>query len=541
MRVATYCRISTDEERQPFSLEAQTDRLASYVASQPGWNIVRSFADQMSGKTLDRPALQQALADARQGRFDLLLVFKVDRLARSTLGLARILEDLEAAGVVFRSSSEPFDTGTAAGRMMVQMLGVFGEFEREMIVERTRMGLAKKASKGEWTGGTPPFGYRYDSDRRVLEPTDEESALVHRVFTLYADRRWGSAAIARWLNDTCRTTRRGARWTPKTVLDVLRNPTYVGALPFRGEVHPGSHELIVDPELFDRVQAILKERGQNYPLRSSNSTAYVLTSLMRCGRCGHGFVGTAAHGRGGTTYRYYSCFSRQRHGTARCDQERIPADALEQAVLQEALAALDDGSIFEEAARRALEEWHEAHPETERELHRIEKRIEQRRKAIDRYLRAFEAARLSEETCGYRIREIEKELVTLEAEAGALESESDLAPSSPSAALLSDLRARVAEAVAASAPEQIKELLAAVVSRIVVESRASIQPYFVAPAVRTLLPSRRRTGIEPACELVARTPVLKFGDSRVAGCDLVVCGALQSGSARTFMPSGVVT
>jgi hypothetical protein len=147
---------------------------------------------------------------------------------------------------------------------------------------------------------------------------------------------------------------------------------------------------------------------------------------------------------------------------------------------------------FEEAARRALEEWHEAHPETERELHRIEKRIEQRRKAIDRYLRAFEAGRLSEETCGYRIREIEKELATLEAEAGALESESDLAPSSPSAALLSDLRTRVGEAVAASAPEQIKELLAAVVSRIVVESRASIQPYFVAPAVRTLLPSRRR-------------------------------------------------
>ncbi len=184
MRVATYCRISTDEERQPFSLEAQTDRLRSYVASQPGWVITRSFVDQMSGKTLDRPGLQQALIDARHGRFDMLLVFKVDRLARSTLGLARVLEELEAAGVVFRSASEPFDTGTAAGRMMVQMLGVFGEFEREMIVERTRMGLAKKASKGEWTGGTPPFGYLYDSDRRVLVPTEEEAALVRRIFSL---------------------------------------------------------------------------------------------------------------------------------------------------------------------------------------------------------------------------------------------------------------------------------------------------------------------------------------------------------------------
>ena len=161
MRVACYLRISTDEECQPFSLEAQQERLAAYVAVQPGWVLARSYSDRMSGKRLDRPALQQALHDARAGRYDLLLVFKVDRLARSTGGLAKVLEELDAAGVAFRSASEPFDTATAAGRMMMQMLGVFAEFEREMIVERTRMGLARKAARGEWTGGTPPFGYRY--------------------------------------------------------------------------------------------------------------------------------------------------------------------------------------------------------------------------------------------------------------------------------------------------------------------------------------------------------------------------------------------
>ncbi len=221
-----------------------------------------------------------------------------------------------------------------------------------MIVERTRMGLARKASKGKWTGGTPPFGYLYDSERRVLVPAEEEAALVGRIFSLYADRRWGSAAISRWLNETCRTTRRRSRWTPKTVLDVLRNPTYVGQLPFRGSVHQAGHDPITDSGLFERAQALLKEQGENYPLRAANSTTYLLTSLMRCGRCGHGFVGTAAHGKAGTTYRYYRCFARRRHGTGRCDQERIPADALEQAIVLEALAPLDDGSIFEEAARR---------------------------------------------------------------------------------------------------------------------------------------------------------------------------------------------
>jgi site-specific DNA recombinase len=157
VRVAIYRRISTDEERQPFSLDAQQERLAAYIATQPGWVLTRSYSDRMSGKRLDRPGLQQALQDARAGRYDLLLVFKVDRLARSTGGLAKVLEELDTGGVAFRSASEPFDTSTAAGRMMMQMLGVFAEFEREMIVERTRMGLARKAARGEWTAAPRPL------------------------------------------------------------------------------------------------------------------------------------------------------------------------------------------------------------------------------------------------------------------------------------------------------------------------------------------------------------------------------------------------
>lgn len=123
MRVATYSRISTDEGRQPFSLEAQADRLKAHIASQDGWHLVSAYSDQVSGKTLNRPGVRQALEDARAGTFDLLLVFKVDRLARSMSSLVNVLERLESYGVAFRSVSEPFDTSTAAGRMMIQMLG----------------------------------------------------------------------------------------------------------------------------------------------------------------------------------------------------------------------------------------------------------------------------------------------------------------------------------------------------------------------------------------------------------------------------------
>jgi site-specific DNA recombinase len=497
VRVALYRRISTDEERQPFSLDAQQERLAAYVAVQPGWVLTRSYSDRMSGKRLDRPGLQQALHDARTGRYDLLLVFKVDRLARSTGGLAKVLEELDKAGVAFRSASEPFDTSTAAGRMMVQMLGVFAEFEREMIVERTRMGLARKAASGEWTGGTPPFGYRYDAVRRLLVPIEGSAAVVARIFDLYVERGLGSAAISNLLNDDGHTTSRKARWTPHAVLDILRNQTYLGRLPFNGASYQAAHTPLVEESTFKRAQTIMAERGESWRARAANASDYLLTSLLRCQRCGHGFVGTAAHGKAGV-YRYYTCFARQRHGTARCDQDRIPADPLEDAIVAEVLAALGDGELFAEAARRAKQVWEVAHPGRQAELAGAADALAERRAAIDRYLRAFEAGRLPEATCAYRLLELEREVAALNARRAALESECEQAPALSADGDLQELRRLVELAVSQAAPASLKRLLGAIVERIVVESRACIQPYFTAPSVRTLEPSRRRTGIEPA-------------------------------------------
>jgi site-specific DNA recombinase len=497
VRVAIYLRISTDEERQPFSLEAQRERLAAYVATQPGWVLARSYSDRMSGKRLDRPGLQQALHDARAGRYELLLVFKVDRLARSTGGLAKVLEELDGAGVAFQSASEPFDTTTAAGRMMVQMLGVFAEFEREMIVERTQMGLARKAARGEWTGGTPPFGYGYDRARRLLVPDKAQAPVVSRIFDLYVHRGMGSAVISNLLNDDGQTTGRRCRWTPHSVLDILRNPTYIGRLPFNGEIYRAEHTALVDEAVFQGAQAVMGERSESWRARAANATDYVLTSLLRCQRCGHGFVGTSAHGKTGV-YRYYTCYARQRHGTARCDQERLPADQLEDAIVAEVLAALDDGEIFQEAARRVRHAWEAAHPGRREELAAVDTNLGERRAVIDRYLHAFEAGRLSEITCAHRLQALEREIAGLAARKAALESQCEQAPVLPADGDLREWHGRIELAVAHAAPEQLKLLLGAVVDRILVESRACIQPYFTAPSVRTLGPSRRRTGIEPA-------------------------------------------
>jgi hypothetical protein len=292
---------------------------------------------------------------------------------------------------------------------------------------------------------------------------------------------------------TNNSTGRRCRWTPSRVLEILRNPTYTGRLPFNGEAHQAQHAPLVDAEVFARAQRIVAERERSWRDRAANATDYLLTRFLRCGRCGYGFVGTAAHGNGGA-YRYYTCFARQRHGTKRCDQQRIPADPLEEAILAEVLAALQDGAIFQEAAARARQAWQDAHPGRRAELAGVDQALTERRAAVDRYLRAFEAGRLSEATCGHRVGALEQEIGALEARRASLLAECDTEPALPTGGDLDTLRRQIEQAIADAAPEQLKRLLDAVVERITVESRACIQPYFFAPAVRTLTAPREADG-----------------------------------------------
>jgi len=172
VRVATVTRISTDETNQPYSLDAQANGLAAFVASQPGHVITHRFVDQASGATLDRPGLQAALAAARAGEFDVLLVYRIDRLTRSIVGLMSIVEDLAASGVALRSATEPIDTNGPVGRMLLQLLGIFAEFERGLLIDRISKGFERKAARGEWLGGPGPYGYTLDSGRSRRGPGD---------------------------------------------------------------------------------------------------------------------------------------------------------------------------------------------------------------------------------------------------------------------------------------------------------------------------------------------------------------------------------
>jgi site-specific DNA recombinase len=150
VRVGIYVRRSTDDEHQPYFIEAQETRLTAYVDSQPGWRITKRFSDDASGATTQRDDLQRALTTARAGLIDVLLVLRVDRFSRNLRDLVMLLDELDHAGVVFRSATEPFDTSTPMGRMLVQMLGMFAQFERDTIIDRVIAGMERKATKGKW-------------------------------------------------------------------------------------------------------------------------------------------------------------------------------------------------------------------------------------------------------------------------------------------------------------------------------------------------------------------------------------------------------
>jgi site-specific DNA recombinase len=505
VRVATYSRISTDEERQPNSLEAQRVRLDAFVTSQPEWRIEPRcrYVDQFTGTVIDRPALTRLLRDAKLGRFDVLLVYRVDRLARSIRGLAQIIDELDQAGVIFRSATEPFDTGTPAGRMMVQMLGVFAEFERALIVERITAGLERKAARGGWCGGRRPYGLDIAENRDHLQRNPTEAPLVPVIFDRYVNSQHGSSMLAKWLNESGYRTKSGRLWSAASVITVLRNRAYLGEIYYRGNWYPAPHEPLIPRELFDRAQAILTERGEDRTQRRTNASDYLLTGRVRCGRCGQAYVGTAAHGRNGR-YMYYTCFTRMRYGTKHCANDRLPAEKLEQAVTRRLWKVLEDHDLLDLAINETYERLTERAGNQTSERDAITRKLAETRAAMDRYFHAFENGTMPEDTCAPRLAALGEQAKALEARAAELATidQDTEQPERITRADLDALRSELRAALEHSTPARTKTVLQAMIDGIRVDARDRIEPTFRIPAVREPCGSMELAGLEPATSWV---------------------------------------
>jgi site-specific DNA recombinase len=262
VRCAVYTRKSSEEglDMEFNSLDAQREACEAYIASQKpeGWVLVCDRYDDggASGGTLERPALKRLLADIELGKVDVVVVYKIDRLSRSLMDFAKLVEVFERRNVTFVSVTQSFNTTTSMGRLTLNVLLSFAQFEREVIGERIRDKFAASRKKGMWMGGFVPLGYRVEN--RKLFINEEEAATVRRIFERFL--KVGSATlVARALNAEGVTTRRGKPIDKGFLYKLLNNRVYIGDAVHKGTAYPGEHEAIISLDLWNRVHGILQE------------------------------------------------------------------------------------------------------------------------------------------------------------------------------------------------------------------------------------------------------------------------------------------
>ena len=283
LRCAVYTRKSTDEglDKEFNSLEAQREACESYIASQraEGWILVHDRYDDggYSGGTLERPALKRLLADIEQGLIDVVVLYKIDRLSRSLMDFAKLVETMEAHGVTFVSVTQSFSTTTSMGRLTLNVLLSFAQYEREIIGERIRDKVAASKARGMWMGGKVPLGY--DVANRKLVVNAEEAPRVRRVFALFVETGSGVETVRR-LQAEGVTTKSGRLLTKGDVYKALNLRTYIGEIVHKGNVYRGEHEAIVPRDLWDRAHAILQVSPRARSAQNRQSTPALLKGLL---------------------------------------------------------------------------------------------------------------------------------------------------------------------------------------------------------------------------------------------------------------------
>ena len=337
IRCAIYVRKSTVKglEQQYNSLDAQEDRCKTFIElhESDGWVHVQTFSDAgISGGTAQRPALNQMLDAARRKKFDMVIVFKLDRLARNQRDFLNMLDTLEKNGVEVASATEPFDSGSYLGRGMRNLLGVFAEMEREMIAERTREKAEACRRKGLYLFGAPPFGYKRMEGKLSIIP--DKALIIMRMFDEY-NRGYSCIEVANILNKEglLRNKRTGesAKWTHKEVNRALRNPIYAGYIPSDDVLYDGQHKGIVSRDLWAKVQKRLDKRGKEMKERTKpkrSKPVYLLAGILICATCGKKMRGSYTI-KDGVTYRYYSCATRKVMGSDSCECPHINAVEIE--------------------------------------------------------------------------------------------------------------------------------------------------------------------------------------------------------------------
>jgi site-specific DNA recombinase len=362
---AIYTRKSTSEglDQDFTSLDAQREAAESYIASQrnEGWLALPERYDDggYTGANLERPALQKLLSDIKDGRVDCIVVYKVDRLSRSLLDFTQLLEVFEKNNVTFVSVTQNFNTNSSMGRLTLNILLSFAQFEREIISERTRDKMAAGRKKGKWLGGRPVLGYDLDRENHRLIVNKKEAETVKEIFGLYI-KECSLLSVAIILNDKgCKTkkfvTKSGKvlgeeKFKNTYIQHIIKNVVYIGKVKYMGQLYHGLHEPIVGEDIFAKAQEILANNRVERQSSKNTKSIGLLNHLLRCKACNSIMFHTYS-AKGNYKYRYYVCMNAQKRGYSNCPTRSVNAQAIEDAVIDALRKIACDSKVQEQSIK----------------------------------------------------------------------------------------------------------------------------------------------------------------------------------------------
>ena len=371
IRCAIYTRKSTEEglDMEFNSLDAQREAGESYINAQrhEGWTLVPEYYDDggFSGGSMDRPALKKLIRDIENGLIDVVVVYKVDRLSRALSDFAKLIDLFDKHSVSFVSVTQQFNTTTSMGRLTLNILLSFAQFEREVIGERIRDKISATKRKGIWIGGIKPLGY--DTKEKKLVIDEKEAHLVRLIFERFVILK-SMTLLAKELRDQGYRTKswvskngkqRGGRPITKGFLyKALYNRTYLGEINHKGNTYPGQHQPIIDFALWERVHSTLKESPRKRAVRTRGLSTALLQGLAVCGGCQSVLTPTHSKKPNGRLYRYYKASAHLKNEIEDCPIGAVPAGELENIVLNQMRLALCTPEMMVRVWREAIKDDH---------------------------------------------------------------------------------------------------------------------------------------------------------------------------------------
>lgn len=501
-KVAIYCRVSTVEQAEEgYSIDEQRRRNIEYCEKE-GHEVFKVYEDRgISGKNISgRPGLKDLLQDANAGKFDLVIVWKLNRISRKLIDILNIVDTLDKNKIAFRSLTESFETETPAGKLQLNIMGAIGEFERGTIAENVKMGMIARAREGKWNGGKvlgydiveiPSEGKKRKETKLVIN--EKEAMTVRRIFELYSEGHGYKATVNR-VNQEGHRSKKGNPFATATIKEILKNPVYIGKIRYnvrqdwnekrRRNINPdpilvdGEHEAIIDTEIWEKVQIILNDRSKTH--NRVYDSELILSGLLKCPVCGASMtvsMSTRKRKDGSKAVNeYYACGNWKNKGTAVCNSNSVKAEVADEVVINKLIETVNNELLLKKVINNINKNKSSKLKPKLDEMNLVNKEIDKLNGKKNSSIELFEDGILTKNELAERVKKLNEEIDTLKFRLDEIKQDVMLAEGEPVPfELVSQVMKKFGQVFnESSTRQQRKQLLNLLVSKVTIDKSRAI-------------------------------------------------------------------